>query len=100
MQIAAKASKQEEARLLNPVNLFGASLDISGRPGQSQKGRAVFPDCVGGVERMVFSFGAFEKVKLYKSRDFFQMAVARHPDLLEGCFRPLGNAKAVHGNEH
>jgi hypothetical protein len=49
---------------------------------------------------MILSFRALKKVKLYKTRDFLQMAVARHPDLLEGRFGPLGNAKAVHGNEH
>jgi hypothetical protein len=39
-------------------------------------------------------------VKLDEARDFFEMTVARHPDLLEGCFRPFGNAETVHCDKH
>jgi hypothetical protein len=49
---------------------------------------------------MVVSLWALEKVKLYKARDFFQMAVARQPYVLERCFGPLGNAEAVHCDKH
>jgi hypothetical protein len=42
---------------------------------------------------VILSLGTFEKVKLYEARDFFEMTVARHPDLLEGCFRPFGTRK-------
>ena len=38
---------------------------------------------------MVLGFGAFEKVKLYKARDFFEMAVAR-----SGGMRPWLSAIA------
>jgi hypothetical protein len=31
-------------------------------------------------------------VKLYEARDFFEMAVAREPDLLEGSFGPFGGS--------
>jgi hypothetical protein len=49
---------------------------------------------------VILSLGTFEKVKLYEARDFFEMTVARHPDLLEGCFRPFGNAETVHCDKH
>jgi hypothetical protein len=41
---------------------------------------------------MVLSFGAFEKVKLYKARHLVEMTVAREPDLLETLRRTLGAA--------
>jgi hypothetical protein len=49
---------------------------------------------------MILSFGAFEKVKLYKARHFIEMTVAGQPDLLEGSFGALGNTKAVHRDKH
>src|ERR1700730_545013 len=70
------------------------------RFGPSFKGGAAFPDSVRSIEGVIFCFGTFEKVKLYKARHLVEMTVARHPDVLERCFGPLGNAKAVHGNEH
>jgi hypothetical protein len=53
-----------------------------------------------GIKGVILSFGAFEKVKLYEALDFFEMTVARHPNLLEGCFGPLGNTEAVHCDKH
>jgi len=38
---------------------------------------------------VIFSFGAFEKVKLYEARHLSKVAVARQPDVLEGCFGAL-----------
>jgi hypothetical protein len=49
---------------------------------------------------VILSFGAFEKVKLYKALDFFEMTVARHPDLLECSFGPFSNLETVHGDKH
>jgi hypothetical protein len=49
----------------------------------------VFPDGMGGVERVILSFGAPEKVKLYKARDFFEMTVIMHP-------QPQGSKVACH----
>jgi hypothetical protein len=37
------------------------------------------PNRLRAAERVIFSFGAFEKVKLYKARDF--MAVSRTSNL-------------------
>jgi hypothetical protein len=39
---------------------------------------------VRSIKRVILSFGTFEKVKLYEARDFFEMTVARYPDLLIG----------------
>ena len=60
----------------------------------------VFPDGVGGVERMILSLWTFEKVKLSKARHLVEMTVTRHPNMLESCFGPLGYTKAVHGDKH
>jgi hypothetical protein len=49
---------------------------------------------------MILGFRTFEKVKLYKARDFIEMTVAGHPDLLEGSFGPLGYSEAVHCDKH
>jgi hypothetical protein len=42
-----------------------------------------FPNRVRSIRCVVRSFTAFEKVKLYKARHFFEMTVARKPDLLK-----------------
>jgi hypothetical protein len=49
---------------------------------------------------VIFSFGAFEKVKLYKARHLVEMTVTRQPDFLESGFAALGNLEAVHCDEH
>jgi len=60
----------------------------------------VFPDGMGGVERVILSLGTFEKVKLYKARYLVEMTVAGHPNMFEGCFGTLGDAETVHSDEH
>jgi hypothetical protein len=53
------------------------------------------------VERVIFSFRAFEKVKRYKARDFIETTVARHPDLLEcrtNIRTPRLSTTVCHGN--
>ena len=42
----------------------------------------VFPDGVGGVERVILSLGTFEKAKLYKARHLVEMTVAQQLDVL------------------
>jgi hypothetical protein len=64
------------------------------------KHSTVFPDGVRSIKGVILILGTFEKVKLYKARDFFEMTVARHPDLFERCFGPFGNAETVHCDEH
>jgi hypothetical protein len=48
---------------------------------------------MGGVERMILSLRTFERVKLYKAWHFFEMTVARQPDLLEAGFGPFATRK-------
>ena len=64
------------------------------------KGGTALPYRVGGVERVILSLRAFEKVKLYKARHLVEVAVARKPDLLEGFFGPLCNSETVHRDKH
>jgi hypothetical protein len=49
---------------------------------------------------VILGLGASERVKLYKTRYLVEMTVTLHPDLLEACFRPLGNTEKVHCGEH
>jgi hypothetical protein len=51
----------------------------------------VFPDRVRNIKCVILSFGAFEKVKLYKAQHLVEVTVARKPDLLEGFFGAFGN---------
>src|SRR5690349_1972757 len=53
-----------------------------------------------GVERVILSFGTFEKVKLYEARHLFKITVARRPDVLESCFGAFDHFEAVHCDEH
>ena len=64
------------------------------------KSGTVFPDRVRSIKCVILSFGAFEKVKLYKTWHLVEMTIARQPDLLEGGFAPLGNAETVHCDKH
>jgi hypothetical protein len=43
-----------------------------------------FPHSVRCIERVILSFGTYEKVKLYKARHLVEMTVARKPDPREG----------------
>jgi hypothetical protein len=52
------------------------------------------------IKRVILGLGAFEKVKRYEAGNFFEMTVARHSDVLERGFGPLGNSKTVHRDEH
>ena len=67
------------------------------RFGPSFKGGAAFPDSVRSIEGVIFCFGTFEKVKLYKARHLVEMAVTRKPDLLERCLGPLGDTDSLAG---
>jgi hypothetical protein len=42
----------------------------------------------------------FEEVELDKTGDFFQMGIARQPDLLERILRTPADAKPIHRDEH
>jgi hypothetical protein len=44
---------------------------------------------------VILSFGAFERVKLYKARHPVEMTVARQPDVLESSFGPFGDAMRI-----
>jgi hypothetical protein len=60
-----------------------------------------FPHRVRCIERVILGFGTSEKVKPYKARDFFQMTIARHPDLLEcrtNIRTPRLSTTVCHGN--
>jgi hypothetical protein len=46
---------------------------------------------------VILSFGGFEQVELNEAWHLVEMTVAREPDMLEGGFRPLGDAEPVHG---
>src|SRR5579864_8215647 len=69
-------------------------------PGPCFKGGTVLPHRVGGVKRVIPSLRSFEKVKLHKSRNLVEVAVARKPDLLEGFFGPFCNPETVHRDKH
>jgi hypothetical protein len=55
---------------------------------------------VGSIKCLILSFRALEKVKLHEAWHLLEVTVARHPNVLERCFGPLGDAKAVHGDKH
>src|ERR1700761_1647523 len=70
------------------------------RSGPGLERRTTFPNRVGREQGVVLGFRPSEQVELDKARHLVEMAVARHPDLLEGGLRSLGHAKTVHGDEH
>src|SRR5438034_7307919 len=70
------------------------------RFGPCFKHSAAFPNRVRGIERVILSLGAFEKVKFDKARHLVEMTIARQPHLLECGFGPLGNSKTVHRDKH
>jgi len=48
------------------------------------------------IKCVVLSFRALQKVKLHEAWHLLEVTDARHPNVFERCFGPLGDAKAVH----
>src|SRR5262245_33530402 len=75
----------------------GAEL-LGSRPGLER--RPALPHRVRRVERVVLVLRSLEQVELDEAGHPGEMGVAARPHLLEGLFRALLHAKAVHGDEH
>src|SRR5215510_13375148 len=62
--------------------------------------RTALPHSMGGIKRRLLAFRPFQEVEFDETRDFLQVRIAAEPYLLEGFFRPVLYAKAIHGDEH
>jgi len=79
--------------LLSPCPTMRCTESL--RFGSRFKGGTVFPDRVRSIKYVVLSLGAFEKVKLHEPWYLVEMAVSRHPDLLECCCGPVSDVQSV-----
>jgi hypothetical protein len=73
---------------MGPPDFFNPNQELKLLFQSSVSGRAMMLcSCHSAVSKgVVFSIGAFEKVKPYKARHPVEMTDARHQDMLESCF--------------